>query len=76
MRNPVVRPLIDEIGTLARALLVRRNVDGTPVGIRYYQDLFVPKLPSSKASRHGGNGPTAFRQDYITFAVDRTGGMT
>ena len=25
-------------------------------GIRYYQDLFVPKLPSSKASRHGGNG--------------------
>ena len=36
----------------------------------------MPKLPSSKASRHGGNGPTAFHQDYITFAVDRTGGMT
>ena len=36
----------------------------------------MPKLPSSKASRHGGNGPTAFHQDFITFAVDRSGGMT
>jgi len=76
LRDPVVRPLIDEIGTSARALLARRNADGTPLGVRYYQDLFVPKLPSAKASRHGGNGPTAFHQDYITFAVDRTGGMT
>jgi ectoine hydroxylase-related dioxygenase (phytanoyl-CoA dioxygenase family) len=44
--------------------------------VRYYQDLFVPKLPSSKGSRHGGNGPTAFHQDFITFAVDRSGGLT
>jgi len=76
LRDPVVRPLIDEIGASARTLLGRRNSDGTPLGIRYYQDLFVPKLPSARASRHGGNGPTAFHQDYITFAVDRTGGMT
>lgn len=76
LRHPVVRPLIDGIGESARALLARRAPDGTPLGVRYYQDLFVPKLPSSRASRHGGNGPTAFHQDYITFAVDRTGGMT
>jgi ectoine hydroxylase-related dioxygenase (phytanoyl-CoA dioxygenase family) len=76
LRDPVVRPLIDEVGKSARALLARRNAGGTPLGVRYYQDLFVPKLPSSKASRHGGNGPTAFHQDFITFAVDRTGGMT
>ncbi|HEX5945537.1 MAG TPA: phytanoyl-CoA dioxygenase family protein [Acidimicrobiales bacterium] len=76
LRDPVVRPLIDRIGASAEALLARRTAEGTPLGIRYYQDLFVPKLPSSRASRHGGNGPTAFHQDYITFAVDRTGGMT
>ena len=76
LRNPLVRPLIDGIGASARSLLARRTTAGEPLGVRYYQDLFVPKLPSSKASRHGGNGPTAFHQDYITFAVDRTGGMT
>src|SRR3546814_1289356 len=31
---------------------------------------------SDLESRHGGNGPTAFHQDFITFAVDRSGGMT
>jgi ectoine hydroxylase-related dioxygenase (phytanoyl-CoA dioxygenase family) len=46
------------------------------VEARYYTDLFVPKLPTSKKSRHGGNGPTEFHQDFITFAVDRSGGMT
>ena len=52
------------------------TADGVGVGVRYYSDFFVPKLPSSKESRHGGNGPTAFHQDFITFAVDRSGGMT
>ena len=52
------------------------NGDGSPLGVRYYQDLLAPKLPASKASRHGGNGPTSFHQDFITFAVDRTGGLT
>jgi Phytanoyl-CoA dioxygenase (PhyH) len=70
LEHPVLRPLIHEVGKSA-ARLQRRDV-----GTRYYQDLFVPKLPSSKDSRHGGNGPTAFHQDFITFAVDRSGGMT
>lgn len=76
LTSPVLRPLIDEIGKSAALLLRRRTADGSRVGIRYYSDFFVPKLPSSKASRHGGNGATAFHQDFITFAVDRTGGMT
>jgi hypothetical protein len=76
LRNPVLRPLIDEVGKSAKPLLRRRRADGTALDVRYYQDLLVPKLPSSKESRHGGNGPTAFHQDFITFAVDRTGGMT
>lgn len=76
LASPVLRPLIDDIGKSAALLLGRRNNDGTPVGTRYYSDFFVPKLPSTKSSRHGGNGATAFHQDYITFAVDRTGGMT
>ncbi|WP_029109985.1 phytanoyl-CoA dioxygenase family protein [Mycobacterium sp. URHD0025] len=74
--NPVLRPLIDEIGKSATLLLGRRTNSGSAVGVRYYNDFFVPKLPSTKSSRHGGNGATAFHQDYITFAVDRTGGMT
>jgi len=76
LTNPLLRPLIDEIGKSAELLLRRRTGDGAAVGIRYYSDFFVPKLPATKSSRHGGNGPTAFHQDYITFAVDRTGGMT
>ena len=72
LEHPVLRPLIHEVGRSAE-LLQRRHPD---VGVRYYQDLFVPKLPSSRESRHGGNGPTAYHQDFITFAVDRSGGMT
>ena len=71
LEHPVLRPLIHEVGK--RAQLLQRRAD---TGVRYYQDLFVPKLPSSKESRHGGNGPTAYHQDFITFAVDRSGGMT
>jgi hypothetical protein len=72
LEHPVLRPLIHEVGESAARLQRRR----AGVGTRYYQDLFVPKLPASKESRHGGNGPTAFHQDFITFAVDRSGGMT
>jgi hypothetical protein len=72
LEHPVLRPLIHEVGKSAARLQRRR----AGVGTRYYQDLFVPKLPASKESRHGGNGPTAFHQDFITFAVDRSGGMT
>lgn len=76
LSNPVLRPLIHDVGRSAKLLLRRRRGDGSGVGVRYYQDLLVPKLPSSRESRHGGNGPTAFHQDFITFAVDRSGGMT
>jgi hypothetical protein len=76
VRNPVLKPLIHDVGRTAQRLLRRRAMDGSPLGIRLYQDLLAPKLPSSKAARHGGNGPTSFHQDFITFAVDRTGGMT
>jgi len=76
LANPLLRPVIDEVGRSAQQLQRRRAADGSPVGVRYYQDLMVPKLPSSRESRHGGNGPTAFHQDFITFAVDRSGGMT
>jgi hypothetical protein len=71
LEHAVLRPLIHEVGKRAAQLQRRAGI-----GVRYYQDLFVPKLPASKESRHGGNGPTAFHQDFITFAVDRSGGMT
>jgi ectoine hydroxylase-related dioxygenase (phytanoyl-CoA dioxygenase family) len=46
------------------------------LGVRLFNDFFAPKLPSAKKTRNAGNGATSFHQDYITFAVDRTGGMT
>lgn len=74
--HPVLGPLIRAVGRSAGLLQRRVRRDGRGVGVRYYSDFFAPKLPSSKESRHGGNGPTAFHQDFITFAVDRSGGMT
>lgn len=76
LTNPVLRSLIHEVGKSAELLQRRCTAAGSPLAVRYYQDLFVPKLPSSRDARHGGNGPTAFHQDFITFAVDRSGGMT
>lgn len=76
LTDPVMRPLINEVGKNARLLQRRRTADGSGVGVRYYADYFVPKLPSSKPSRHGGNGVTAYHQDFITFSVDRSGGLT
>jgi len=76
LNNPVMRPLIDEVGKNATLLQRRRNADDSAMGVRYYADYFVPKLPSAKPSRHGGNGATAYHQDFITFSVDRSGGMT
>jgi hypothetical protein len=69
---PPVRALIERIGQSARPLMNRRG----GVGVRYFTDFFAPKLPSSRATRNAGNGPTSFHQDFITFAVDRSGGMT
>ena len=69
---PPVRALIEGIGRSARPLMNRRG----DVGVRYFTDFFAPKLPSSKQTKNAGNGPTSFHQDFITFAVDRSGGMT
>lgn len=76
LKHPLIGSLIREVGDRARVLQNRQAPDGTPLGVRYYSDFFVPKLPSTKKSRHGGNGATAFHQDFITFSVDRSGGMT
>lgn len=70
--DPAVQPLFGGIGTAAKAL--NRRQDGT--GVRLFNDFFAPKLPAAKKTKNQGNGPTSFHQDFITFAVDRTGGMT
>lgn len=70
--NPPVRSLIEHVGKNAKPLMSRAR----PVNVRYFSDFYAPKLPSSKASKHGGNGPTSFHQDFTNFSVDRSGGMT
>jgi hypothetical protein len=70
--NPEVRALIEQLGQNAKALMAR----GRDVGVRYFADFFAPKLPAARQSTNAGNGPTAFHQDFITFGVDRSGGMT
>jgi hypothetical protein len=72
LENPPVRSLIEHVGKNAKSLMSRSR----PVGVRYFSDFYAPKLPSSKQTRHGGNGPTSFHQDFTNFSVDRTGGMT
>ena len=69
--DDLIRAMISGIGQAGKALLTRAEVEA-----RYFQDFFAPKLPSNKASRNAGNGATSFHQDFITFAVDRSGGMT
>jgi len=76
LEHPVLRSLIHAVGKSAAHLQRRTKTDGSRVGVRYYQDLLVPKLPASKEARHGGNGPTRYHQAFITFAVDRSGGLT
>ena len=70
--DPKVRPLLDAIGQSAKALMARKS----DTGVRLFSDFFAPKLPAGKQTRNQGNGATSFHQDYITFAVDRSGGMT
>ena len=72
LTNPPIRRLIDQVGQNAKALMDR----ATGVGVRYFSDFFAPKLPAGKKTRNAGNGATSFHQDFITFAVDRSGGMT
>ena len=71
MDVPAIREMLFALGGAAKRLMNRKS----GVGTRYFFDTFVPKLPVGKESRRGGNGPTSFHQDFITFAVDRSGGM-
>ena len=70
--DPAVRPLLEGIGTAAKTLMARK----ANIPVRLFSDFFAPKLPEGKETRNMGNGPTSFHQDYVTFAVDRSGGMT
>ena len=70
--SPIFGPLIREAGANAKALMGRRE----GIEVRYFSDFYLPKLPASKPSAHGGNGKTYFHQDYINWALDRSGGMT
>jgi hypothetical protein len=65
-----IRPVFAGIGQAAKALMAR------DIGVRLFNDFFAPKLPAGKKTRNAGNGATSFHQDFITFAVDRSGGMT
>ncbi|MCJ2186285.1 phytanoyl-CoA dioxygenase family protein [Novosphingobium beihaiensis] len=70
--DPQVRPMLHGIGDAAKALMARK----ANVPVRLFNDFFAPKLPAARKTRNQGNGATSFHQDFITFAVDRTGGMT
>jgi len=72
LQIPLMRSYIEHVGKNAKVLMDRRS----GVGVRYFTDFFAPKLPAAKKTRNAGNGPTSFHQDFITFAVDRSGGMT
>jgi hypothetical protein len=70
--DPQLRPLIEGVGRNARALMERCPA----IAARYFGDLFAAKLPAGKETRHPGAGATYFHQDYVNWALDRSGGMT
>jgi hypothetical protein len=67
-----LRPLINGVGRNTKALMQR----SPQIEARYFGDLFVAKLPAAKQTRHPGAGATYFHQDYVNWALDRSGGMT
>lgn len=72
LSDPLLRALINGVGHNARALMQRRP----GVGVRYFGDFFAAKLPAGKQTSHPGAGATYFHQDFMNWAVDRSGGMT
>jgi hypothetical protein len=72
LADPSLRPLMGRVGAGARALMRRRP----GLEVRYFCDLFAPKLPAAKPARHAGNGRSYFHQDYGNWGVDRSGGLT
>jgi hypothetical protein len=73
LQNSVMRSVMEGASRSAKLLMNDMYPD---TRVRYFTDVFVPKLPAGKKSRNGGNGATAFHQDFCTFALDRSGGMT
>lgn len=69
--DPEVRPSFFGFGRAAKALMDRQ----ADTGVRLMRDSYVPKLPAGQVTRNKGNGPTSFHQDFINFAVDRSGGL-
>ena len=77
LTNLVLQPLIHDVGESAKLLQRRRRADGQqrrrpllPGSLRAEAAL-LEEVPATAAT-----GATAFHQDFITFAVDRSGGMT
>lgn len=70
--SPVLRPLIDGIGANAKLVMGRHEA----IGVRYFGDIFAPKLPVAWETRHPGGGETFCHQDFINWGIDRSGGMT
>ena len=69
LSNEVLRPLIHEVGRSAKLLQRRPGVE-----VRDYSDFSCRSCRPRKSPGTEGTGPTAFHQDLITFAVDRSGG--
>jgi hypothetical protein len=72
LADPTLRPLLNGVGKSAKALLARRP----GLEVQYFCDVFAPKLPVARQTRHAGNGQTYFHQDFMNWGVDRSGGMT
>jgi hypothetical protein len=70
--SPLLRPLVDGIGANAKLLMGRHSA----IGVRYFGDIFAPKLPAAWDTAHPGGGETFCHQDFINWGVDRSGGMT
>ena len=68
--DEVLHPLHKMLGRNAEALLDR----GNDIGMRYFDSIFLTKLPSQKQEL-SGTGRTDFHQDYPDWKLDRAGGM-
>jgi len=71
LNDPTLRPLLNNLGKNAKALMQRRP----HVEVRYFTENFAVKLPAGKESKHAGNGRTEFHHDFPNWQLDRSGGM-
>ena len=71
LNDPTLRPLLNEVGRNAKALMQRQP----HVEVRYFTENYAVKLPAAKESKHAGNGRTLFHHDFPNWQLDRSGGM-